>query len=307
MSAATRERITAAMRELDYHPNSVARGLRSKQTRTLGFLVVDDSAHFLADPMTDLFLAGLGDLLRERSYELLVRSVGGVEKIDDLLEPLYGRRLDAAVVLLSGVPEERRRWSKALAAIDVPILLLQEHGGQAPAVTADDRRGAQVLCQHLFEGGRRRLAFVTAERHWSAIEERFAGFLDAHTEAKIRPRKSQILWTGGFDPLAAASRVTTLLKRADRPDAVLCGNDLLALGVIRVARQLGLRVPEDVAVTGFDDFGFAVATTPAITTVRIPGYQMGRYAAEELLRAAAGGDPAQGRHFPTELCLRESA
>jgi DNA-binding LacI/PurR family transcriptional regulator len=308
MSTATQGRVERAMRDLDYHPNRAARGLRSARTATLGFLVVDDAAHFLADPMTDLFLAGLGDVLREREYSLVVHSVTSETMVEPLLAPVRERRLDGAVVLLSGPQEERAKLFTALGDLDVPVLLLQEHsGGDFPAVSAEDRKGSRALCEHLIRSGHTRIAFVTAERHWSAIEERLEGYLDAHRAAGLDHDPRLVRWHGQFDPLDAAAISSEVLALEPRPTAVLCGNDLLALGVIKTARERGLRIPEDLAVTGFDDFNFAVAAHPPLTTVRIPGYEMGRYAAVELLEAAVERRRPVGKRFPTEVCIRQSA
>jgi DNA-binding LacI/PurR family transcriptional regulator len=308
MSTATQHKLERVMRDLEYHPNRAARGLRSARSETLGFLVVDDAAHFLADPMTDLFLAGLGDVLREREYSLLVHSVSSETMVEPLLAPVHERRLDGAVFLLSGPQEERSRWFTTLSELDIPILLLQEHsGGGFPAVSAEDRRGGRGLCEHLIRSGHTRIAFITAERHWSAIEERLEGFLDAHRAAGLEHDPRYIRWQGDFDPLDGAAITDELLALEPRPSAVLCGNDLIALGVVKAARERGLRIPADLAVTGFDDFNFAVAAHPPLTTVRIPGYEMGRYAAVELLEAAADGRPPVGKRFPTEVCIRQSA
>ncbi|MGZ3290633.1 MAG: LacI family DNA-binding transcriptional regulator, partial [Xanthobacteraceae bacterium] len=113
MSEATRGRVNEAMVALDYRPNATARGLRAAQTRALGFLVLDEDARFLADPMTDLILAGIGDVARERRYSLVIQA-GRPGDIDSgLLTPLVDHRVDGAMLLLSGAPELRRRFSGA--------------------------------------------------------------------------------------------------------------------------------------------------------------------------------------------------
>jgi DNA-binding LacI/PurR family transcriptional regulator len=137
------------------------------------------------------------------------------------------------------------------------------------------------------------------------LEQRLLGYRDAVDDAGLEP----IVFTGGtWTPTSGAEQAERILSRRKRPSAMMCGNDLLALGAIRAVRERGLRVPDDVAVTGFDDFDFAQFADPALTTVRIPGYDMGRAAGEALVDVLGGGAPAVRQLvLPVELELRESA
>jgi DNA-binding LacI/PurR family transcriptional regulator len=308
MAAETAQRIHAVIERLDYRRNFVARGLRSARAHALAFLVTDASARFLADPMTDLFLAGLGDELRDHDYGLLIQSAHPTAPFASLLAPVTEARVDGAVLFLSGPPELRAQRVERLRALRIPTILLQEHGVDAdeqPSVTAEDRVGSRALCQHLLERGHTRIDYLAAADSWSAIEERIAGFHEAFAEAE-RSAHGSITLRGTYAPLDAASVARDLLSSRDRPTAMLCGNDLIALGVLKAARELGLRVPEDLAVAGFDDFEFAAALDPPLTTVRIPGYEMGRQAARSLLRAVESGAPAESSAFPVEVRLRGS-
>lgn len=309
MAAGTAQRIHAVIERLDYRRNFVARGLRSARAQALAFLVTDASARFLADPMTDLFLSGLGDELRDHDYGLLIQSAHPTAPFESLLAPVTEARVDGAVLFLSGPPELRAQRVERLRALRIPTILLQEHGVPAdeqPSVTAEDRIGSRELCRHLLERGHSRIHYLTAADSWSAIEERIAGFHEAFAELDGPPAQGSITHRGTYAPLAAASVARDLLSSRGRPTAVLCGNDLIALGVLKAARELGLRVPEDLAVAGFDDFDFAAALDPPLTTVRIPGYEMGRQAARSLLRAVESGAPAESSAFPVEVRLRGS-
>jgi DNA-binding LacI/PurR family transcriptional regulator len=308
MTPATEQRVRGIIEELGYRPNLAARSLRSARIQALAFLVVDASARFLADPMTDLFLAGLGDELRERDHALLIQACPPSERFEGLLAPLVEGRADAAALFLSGPPPLRAAMVDRLGLLETPTILLQEHhAGGHPAITATDRDGSRELCRHLLLRGHERLAFLTAADSWSAIEERIAGFEDAHREAGLRPAGTAVVRRGTYAPLAAAQATRALLRGRGRPTALLCGNDLVALGALKAAREAGLRVPDDLAVAGFDDFEFAAAVDPPLTTVRIPGYEMGRQAARSLLQASASGTPAGSHSFPVEVQLRASA
>lgn len=308
MTATTEAQIRAIIDELGFRPNQVARGLRWARTETIGFLVMDPAAHFLGDPMTDLFLAGLGDELRDRAYELLIRASRQSESIDPLLTPLTEGRVDMAIISLSGEPEERARYIEELGDVQLPFVLLQEHQpGGLPTVCAEDREGSRRICRHLITRGHKRIAFITATHHWSAIEERIAGYRQAHEEAGLELDEALVVWDGEFSPLPAANAAGNVLDRDPSPTAVMAGNDLIALGVMRAAQERGLRIPQDLAVTGFDDFEFAAAIDPPLTTARIPGYEMGRFAAQMLIDASEQEIQPHSRVFPCDVLLRRSA
>jgi DNA-binding LacI/PurR family transcriptional regulator len=309
VTTATEARVREVIDRLGFRPNPVARGLRSARLETLAFILLDPASRFLADPMTDLFLAGLGDELRDRDNGLLIRSDTPGARLEDILEPVIEGRVDGAILCLSGEPSLRARYIEQLETFEQPFLLLQEHlsGDTVSSVSAEDRFGARELCRHLIGRGHERIGFVTAAQSWSAIEERIEGYREAQAEAGLEPDDSLVRRAGDFKALDAAVCAGDLLELHPRVTAVMCGNDLIALGVIKAARERGLRVPEDVAVTGFDDFEFAAAMDPALTTVRIPGYEMGRHAAAALLDAVGGSARPESRMFGTDVLLRGSA
>lgn len=310
MTPDTEARVRAVIDRLDFRPNRAAQGLRSSSNRTLAFVIVDPSLRFLGDAMTDLFLAGLGDEARERDYALLIQSARPTDGYRELTRSIADGRAGGAVVCLSGEPGDRAAAVEGLAVSDVPVVLLQEHGvpeARIPTILARDREGSRELCRHLFSRGHERIAFLGAGQEWSAIAERKAGYGEAHQEAGLRVRPSLLASSADYRPLSAAAVAARLFDSRLPPTAVMCGNDLLALGVVKAARDLGLRVPGDIAVTGFDDFDFAAAVEPALSTVRVPGYEMGRFAAQSLIRAVEGGEAPRGAQFDVDLCLRASS
>ncbi|MDX6621148.1 MAG: hypothetical protein QOK36_3534, partial [Gaiellales bacterium] len=240
MAAATAQRIHTVIDKLGYRRNFVARGLRSARAQALAFLVTDASARFLADPMIDLFLAGLGDELRDHDYGLLIQSAHPTAAFESLLAPVTEARVDGAVLLLSGPPELRAQRVERLRALRIPTILLQEHGVEEsiqPSVHAEDRVGSRALCRHLIERGHTRIDYLSAADSWSAIEERIAGFHEAFAEADSQVHHGSITLRGTYAPLDAASCARDLLTARDRPTAMLCGNDLVALGVLKAARE----------------------------------------------------------------------
>ncbi|MBV9604513.1 MAG: LacI family DNA-binding transcriptional regulator [Solirubrobacterales bacterium] len=305
MGDETRARVERAMSELGYHPNVAARTLRSARSETLCFLLVDEGNQFLADPMTDLVIAGIGDVARERGYGLLIRAALPHEPDPSLLKPLLENRADGAFLFLSGEPELRRWYVSRLAELGFPFVLLEasERPG-VMTVRAADRDGARELTEHLIASGHQRIAFLTSAVPWPMLEQRLLGYNDALEAAGLRP----MVFSGGtWTPGSGAEQAAQILAGRRPPTAMMCGNDLLALGAIRAVRERGLSVPGDVAVTGFDDFHFSEFTDPPLTTVRIPGYDIGQAAGEALVDALEGRRRRKRQLvLPVELKLRAS-
>jgi DNA-binding LacI/PurR family transcriptional regulator len=200
MSEVTRLRIEEAMAELGYHPNLTARGLRSARTATIGFLLLDEGARYLADPMTDQVIAGVGDVARDRGYSVLIHAGRPGPPDSGLLKPVLESRVDGALLFLSG-PREQRAWYPARAAeLHVPVVLLEEpRGGGGAAemsVRADNRSGARRLAEHLIERGHRRIAFIAAHQPWPMLEQRHRGYHDALAAAGLAVDRALELFEG---------------------------------------------------------------------------------------------------------------
>ena len=312
MSDETRERVGRELDGLGYWPNAAARSLRAKRTLTLGFLVLDEGARFLADPMTDLIIAGIGDVARDRGYSLLIQAARpDPEDADRLFSPLLEERVDGAFLFLSGAPSVRRRTIRRVDELGFSVVVFEQAPAGVPvvSVTAENRAGARQLTEHLLARGHRRIAFVSTRTPWPMVEERLRGYREALSAASVAAPELE-LSEGVWDPANGARMAERLLDLPDPPTAIMCGNDQLALGALRAARLRGLRVPDDLAVTGFNDFEFAQFADPPLTTVRVPGYELGRAGAESLI-GRLGGEvpPAAGRRvtLPVTLQLRGSA
>lgn len=315
MSKETRERVGGELDRLHYWPNAAARSLRAKRSMTLGFLVLDEGARFLADPMTDLILAGIGDVARDHGYSLLIQAARpDPHHLDGLFAPLLEDRVDGAFLFLSGSPSIRRKTIRRMVALGFVFVVFEQAQTGVPVVSisADNRAGARALAEHLLAAGHRRIAFISTRAPWPMVEERIRGYHDALRAAGIERDPELELSDGVWAPADGSGMAERLFSSPSPPTAIMCGNDLLALGVIRAARVRGLRVPEDVAVTGFNDFEFAQFADPPLTTVAVPGYDLGRLGAESLIGQLAGESPAvpaSGRRLslPVEVRLRGSA
>jgi LacI family transcriptional regulator len=175
------------------------------------------------------------------------------------------------------------------------------------SVRAADRDGGRRVAEHLIERGHERIAFMGAEAPWAVVEQRKLGFEDALQERGLDPDPELMRLEAGWEPSSAVPIAERLLAATPRPTAIVCSTDLLALATMHTALRLGLDVPGDVAVCGFDDFPFSQFTHPALTTVRIPAYDMGREAAR-ILTDHLGGVEAEVEQveFDVELMVRAS-
>ncbi len=313
LSPETRDSIDTAIESLGYRVNSAARSLRSTRTRTIGLLALDDSLRFLADPLTGLYLAGIGDAARESGYSVLVQASRMKSRVDDLMTPIDEHRIDAACVLLSGARAGRRRILQRLDASSVPYAVLDETdtldvAPRAISVRADQAGGTTALVEHLISNGHRRIAFIAARTPWAVLEQRFDGFKTVLRRHKILVDPDLCLFEGDWTPTSAVPMVRKLLALKSRPTAVVCGSDLLAIGAMRAATDIGFSVPSDLAVAGFDDFDISEQVSPSLTTVRVPAWEMGRTAAELLIaRLEDAGKPSASLCLNTTLVIRESA
>jgi DNA-binding LacI/PurR family transcriptional regulator len=315
MSEETRERVGRELDRLGYWPNAAARTLRAKRSMTLAFLVLDEGSRFLADQMTALIIAGIGDVARDRGYSLLIQAARpDPDHLDALFASLLENRVDGALLFLSGAPSIRQDTIRRMAELGFDFVVFEQAPAGLPvvSVTAENRTGARLLAEHLLARGHRRIAFVSTRTPWPMVEERLRGYRDALGAAGVEPDAHLELADGVWDPADGARMAERLLALADPPTAIMCGNDLLAVGAMRAARVRGLRVPDDLAVTGFNDFELAQFVDPQLTTVRVPGYELGRLGAERLIARLGGvdrslGDAGEGIELPVELQLRGSA
>ena len=313
MSEETRDRVGRELEAVGYWPNAAARTLRARRSMTLGFLLLDEGSAFLADRMTDLIIAGIGDVARDAGYSVLIQAANPEpDRIDGLFAPLLENRVDGAVLFLSGKPALRRRVVRRIAELGFAFVSFERFPStwSVPSVTADNREGTRRLVEHLVSRGHRRIAFISTRTAWPMVDERILGYRDGLKDAGIALDPGLEVAEGVWNPTDGSSMAHGLLTSEDRPTAIMGANDLLALGAMQAAKNLGLRIPRDVAVTGFNDFEFAEFVEPPLTSVSVPGYELGRIAALSLLEQLAPGyvRPSSAQvNLPVEVKLRGSS
>lgn len=309
MSPATRDRVVAAMDQLGYRANMAAASLRSQRVRTIAVLVLDEHAEFLADPLMDLLIAGVGDVSRDHGYGVLIQGAEPGRRDEAFFRSLREGRADGAIVQLSGAPALRRAVIDEARTLGVDLVVIDEEDlpPDVMGVRAEQDRGARELTEHLLARGHRRFAFIGTRMPWAVVEQRVAGFRAAMAAAGQPVEEQRILLEAGFEAGDGERLAARVLGEPDRPTAIMCSSDLLAAGAMKAAKAAGFRVPDDVAITGFENFSFAGFLDPPLTTVRVPAYEMGRRAATALVARLEGREPGHPQILlPVDLVLRRS-
>lgn len=323
VEAATRERVLQVMREHGFVPNHAATRLAGGRSQILGVLVPPLSWPFIEDitqgaigttlqwPLVPEIMRGVTEFVSTTSYELLLYSISQHKDHREIIQRILATQLISG--LLAILPADASEQLIAVHEQGLPVVLIDDQGSHPtiPWVGTDNRYGAYLAVKHLLELGHRRIGHIRGL--YACSEERFQGYCDALREAGIAPDPALVL-QGDFAPASGQTCARAFFAMPDPPTALFVGNDQMAYGVLAAAQQLGVRIPEDVAVVGFDDIPFSAYVRPALTTVHQPFFEMGQRAAELLLSLVGSSDStAQTRQdasvhiqLPTSLTIRES-
>jgi DNA-binding LacI/PurR family transcriptional regulator len=294
----TRERVLLAARQLQYRPSGVAQSLKRRATRTLGLIITD-----IANPFFPDLVRAVEDAARDAGYTvLLCNGADDPEREAAYLELLARRRVDGMIVASSALTEHHGRW---LTTAPLPAVLVNcaDSEGRLPAILSDSRDGGRQAAAHLLGLGHRRLGHIRGPRPHAAAAERQAGVLDALADAGVDQR-TLVVVEGDGHVEGGERAARELLRSAPDTTAIACYNDLTAIGALRAVRALGLAVPGEVSVVGFDDIDMARYVDPPLTTIAQQTEHMGRWAVQALI----GGDEPSPRAemLPVHLVVRGS-
>ena len=301
----TRDRIESLIEEKGYRANAVARELSTGRSRTIGVVFPLQASEVVMHSTYPGLLAGLGDAAEARGYDLMLISSSSEASATRFRDTLRRRRVDGVVLPAAG---PRDRLLREVLAAGIPTVLIG-HRSRHPDVgwvDSDHDVAAYELTTIMLKGGRRDLVMLNGPATVSACGLRARGFWKA-----IEEWGTQVRWATelrvAFDTDEARTAADSLLSDGSRPDAVVSGNDVIARGVLQAAVRLGLGVPDDLALSGFDDRSFAATTSPALTTASMPLQRLGAEAADMLI-AMVEKQPVARRQIvlPTEVVVRET-
>lgn len=299
-----REAVLAAADELGYVTNRAARALMTRRSGSVAFVVAEPEERFFADPHFALVLRGAHTAVAEHDVQLVFSIVHGDAERARFERFARAGHLDGAILMsLHG----DHPLPRTLAAAGVPVVLLGRPMTAIEGVSyvdADNVHGGRLAAARLADGGRTHLATISGARDMTVALDREEGFRAELAERGLDPGAAV---EGDFS-MEGGRRAMAALLAGPRPvDGVFAASDLMALGAFQAIADAGLRVPDDVAVVGFDDMPLAATVRPALTTVRQPAVAMGAQLATRLLRAIEDGTPAEPVLVPTELVARDSA
>jgi LacI family transcriptional regulator, galactose operon repressor len=305
VSAATRERVLEAARTLDYVPNALARGLLKSRVPVVGVIVHDITDPYFAEVVRGvedgassagylvITCSSERDPERERSYVRLLRSIQAAAVV------FAGSGLDDPVL-----NEEMDRHLAAMRADGAAVVHLSPHALGEPEVSVDNAAGIAAMVAALVGLGHRRIGFLAGPTSLYVARRRLDGYRRGLADAAIEFDERLVVHTS-FDHAGGTLGAETLLAGPSPVTAICCANDLLALGALQRLGEMGIDVPRQVSVAGFDDISVAAMTAPSLSTVRLPLRRMGRLGFEHAHRLLEG-EPSDRQVLPTRVILRDS-
>lgn len=293
------QRVRRAAEELGYRRNVWAASLRTRRTTTLGVVMTR-----LTDGVVATTYQGIEEAATRAGYSVLLSSPpDDLDAQRDAIELLAGRRVDG--LILGGLHSPARDFIDSLT-VDVPMLTVTRHADAGlPFVGGDDRRGGQLAAAHLLDRGYPDLAVIGGPAHATTATDRLGGFLETLESAGLELPENRIV-TSAFDVDGGIDAGRRLLARHDRPRAIFAVSDTIAIGILGVARDLHLNIPDDLALIGYNDIPIAAQLPVPLTTVRSPARQIGEMAARRLLDLIDGREPESNR-LPVELMVRATS
>jgi LacI family transcriptional regulator len=301
LSAETRERVVKAAARLGYQPGRHGAAPPTAAAVSLGFICDEIST----DPWTAIGLDGVREKAWEHGYTVTTMVTRGDVEMER-----------AALAQLAALPWaglvyatiNTRLVDQPPASLRTPTVLLNCHvaNGALPSIVPGEVAGGHAATDVLLRAGHRRIGYINGEASMEASRHRLRGYRQALATADL-PFDPELVRDGNWQPLSGYEATRALMSLAAPPSAIFCANDLMAVGCYEALRELGLRIPEDVAVMGYDDRELAQHLHPPLTTVLLPHFEMGSIAAEILLDAAAGS-PARPRQIKVEcpIIMRKS-
>ncbi len=298
----TRKRVLKLAAQIGYVPSASARALSNGRSNCLGLLVPT-----LTWPWILEVLRGVAEEIERSGYSLILYTTSGGE---DSEREFMSQVVPAGAVdgLALVIPLGMLEYIERLAKGGLPVVVVDDRGHypDLPTVATTNIEGGRSATRHLIDNGRRRIAMLNGPHDFGCNRDRLAGYKSALQKAGLQfdPR---LVVDSDFKETGGASAMTALLAADPDLDGVFVANDVMAFGAMRALRNAGRRVPDDVAVVGFDDIPASAMTHPPLSTVRQPLYEMGRTAASMVMAAVRGESITKRIELPTSLVVRESS
>jgi len=302
ISVETKARVEKAIKELGYVPNTLARGLRSKRTHTLALVVTD-----ITNPYFTSMARGVEDVAGDSNYTVIYCNTDESETKEERYANMLAQRQVDGVLLVPAYGNSKTIKFLASNGITVVVLDRRISDVNADFVYSDSENGARQLTKLLIGLGHKQIAIITGPENVSTATDRVMGYKHALSEADLA--ENALIYYGAFNLPSGYDSTKLAMLQSPRPSAIFAANNFILMGVVKALRELQIQVPEDVSVVGFDDFPESMLVKPFFTAAVQPAYEMGRLAAELLLKRISGeiSGEFQKLVLPTKIVERESS
>jgi LacI family transcriptional regulator len=301
----TRQKIADVARELNYSPNTLARGLVMQKSKTIGLLVSGISRESVKDNFTFEVLCGVNERASTLGYDLILFNTNTMMQREKTYTQLCReRRVDGAII--QGIKKEDP-YLKEVVESDIPCVLVDipVHSNSVGYVTTDNALGAKKAVEHLASLGHKHIGMINGHEDAFVSQERLNGYREALKECGLSFRSEWVV-SGNFEEKKAEKAVRELINRHKEVTAIFCASDLMALGALKACKELGLHVPKEMSIVGYDNIVLASYSSPNLTTVGQEVYQIGYEAADLLIEMLEGKETNMKRYLDTKLIIRES-
>lgn len=286
----TKARVERAISRLNYRRQSAGRNLRYSDQRSVGLIVVSDDPAFLEDQFSSKIAAGLANSLNKADYTMTVQGVSA----DTLSNAMIMRSVDVSGVcaLISGRVEDRKKVVEQLHSLNQPMILFQQLNDECVddvcTIRLNEQGGGELMGDHLLARGVRSILALRPQQHWFAIERRFEGIQKAMSNTTGSPSFT-VLEAASESQISVQSALEKYLENNPLPDAIVGGNDQIALAAMLLLADRGISVPRDVRIAGFNGFETHRYLRPQLTTVLSPAYDLGEHAGSLILERLSSG------------------
>ncbi|SFF32394.1 LacI family transcriptional regulator [Kosakonia radicincitans] len=302
VSDAVREKVEAAIKTLNYAPSALARSLKINQTRTIGMLITASTNPFYSE-----LVRGVERSCFERGYSLvLCNTEGDEQRMNSNLETLMQKRVDGLLLLCTETHQPSQEIMQRYPSIPTVMMDWAPFNGDSDLIQDNSLLGGDMATQYLINKGFTRIACITGPLDKTPARLRLEGYREAMTRAGLTIREgdeieSDFEFGGGFDAMQ------TLLAMNERPQAVFIGNDAMAVGAYQALYQAGLKIPQDMAIVGYDDIELARYMTPPLTTIHQPKDELGELAIDVLIHRIAEPGLQQQRLQLTPILIERGS
>lgn len=301
--ADTRARVEQAAAELHYTPSGIARSLKINRTLTLGMVVTTSTNPFYSE-----VLQAVEQRCYELGYSLIIANTrGNAGRLQAAITTLRSRQVDGIILMCTEVDPAVHLDPRALDGLPIVVADWAISDMLADVIRENGRLGGYLATRHLLDQGHRHLGMLTGPRGKRTAEDRYQGFLAALQEAGLEVPGHNWTIEGDFELLGGYDAARALLRAQTLPTAVVAGNDMMAIGALRAFHEAGLKIPDDMALIGYDNIELSAHLVPALSTIEQPKAQLGSAAVDLLLeRIKRPGGACQTVHLEPELVVRES-